>query len=327
MDVIRNVIIIGGGVSGLTAALYAARAELSPLVFANNLDNKGGLLVKTAIVENYPGFPEGILGFDLIKNMEDQAVKYGATVINKEIIRIDFSGDIKKIYTKNEEFLAKTIILATGSKPNKLGIPNEDKFWSKGLSSCCICDSPLYKKKKVIVVGGGDTALSDSLYMTKFSDVTLIHRRDTFRGSKILQNQVLNNNKIKIIWDTIITDLHSKEDNPQSLGSVTIKNVKTGVEEKLAVDGLFYGLGLTPNTHLFKNILELDSEGYIISGKQKIGVFSNRSHNYETSTSIPGVFVCGDSADKIYRQAVVAAGDGCRAALDANHYLENLSNS
>ena len=317
----ESVIIIGGGCAGLTAALYTARAELKPLVFTGDLKDKGGLLVKTSIVENYPGFPEGILGYDLIKNMEDQAVKYGARILDEEVVKVDFSEKIKKVYIKDgQEYQAKCVIVATGSKPNKLNLPEENKYWSKGISSCAVCDGALYRRKKVVVVGGGDSSLEEANFLTKFSEVILIHRRDSFRASKAMQNKLFNNKKIKIIYDTVITKFHPNKANENLLGAITIKNLKTENEEILPVDGLFYGLGLTPNTSLFKNILDLDEAGYIIKKDHE----TEHENEYETATSSLGVFVCGDSSDKIYRQAIVAAGDGCKAALDCNHYLTNF---
>jgi len=306
---VYKVIIIGGGCAGLSAAIYCARADLKPVVFAGNLEEKGGLLTKTSMVENYPGFENGILGSDLVNNMEQQAIKYGAEIIDRDIIEVNF---LNKPFTvkdsDNEVHSAQTVIIATGSKPNKLGLENENKFWGKGISSCAVCDGALYRKKNIVVIGGGDSAIEHSVFLTKFSKVILIHRRDTFRASKVMQKKVFENPKIKIIYNTIITKLHGDE----VLESITIKNVKTNEEAELKVDGLFYGLGLTPNTKLFNGMVDMDHEGYII--KKPI-------HNFETMTSIEGIFVAGDANDKIYRQAVVAAGDGCRAALDVNNYL------
>ena len=305
----NKVIIIGGGCAGLSAAIYCARAELKPLLFAGNFEDKGGLLMKTSIVENYPGFENGILGSDLIDNMEHQAIKYGTEIIDKDVVRVNFSGESFIIEDDDGQYHStQTVIIATGSKPNKLGLENENNLWSNGISSCAVCDGALYKNKKIVVVGGGDSALEEASFLTKFSDVILIHRRDTFRASKIMQKRVLENPKIKIVYDTVISKLNGEK----CLESIITKNIKTNEETELKVDGLFYGLGLTPNTYLFKDILELDEEGYII--KKPI-------HNLETMTSIKGVFVAGDSNDKIYRQAVVAAGDGCKAALDVNNYL------
>lgn len=306
---VHNVIIIGGGCAGLSAAVYCARAELKPLLFAGNLEDKGGLLSKTSVVENYPGFPEGILGFDLVDGMEKQAIKYGTTIIDTDIVQIDFSNKPFTITdSDNTVYRAKSIVIATGSKPNKLGLERENEFWGKGISSCAVCDGALYKNKKIVVVGGGDSAFEHALFLTKFSDVTLIHRKDTFRASKIMQDRVLNNPKIKIIYDTTLTSFKGN----QVLESIIIKNIKTSEESELKVDGLFYGLGLTPNTKLFQNILELDEEGYLVK---------KPSHKLETITSINGIFVAGDASDKIYRQAIVAAGDGCKAALDVVNYL------
>ena len=305
----HKVIIIGGGCAGLSAAIYCARAELNPLLFAGNLEDKGGLLVKTSIVENYPAFPDGILGSDLVDCMEQQAIKYGTEIIDRDIIRVNFSDESFIIEDDDgKTYSTQTVIIATGSKPNKLGLENENKLWSNGISSCAVCDGALYKNKKIVVVGGGDSALEEALFLTKFSDVILIHRRDTFRASKVMQKRALENPKIKIIYDTVISKLNGEK----CLESIITKNLKTNEEIELKVDGLFYGLGLTPNTYLFKGILDMDSEGYII--KKPI-------HNLETMTSIAGVFVAGDASDKIYRQAIVAAGDGCKAALDVNNYL------
>ena len=306
---IHNVIIIGGGCAGLSAAVYCARSELSPLLFAGSLEDKGGLLVKTSIVENYPGFSKGILGLSLIEEMEQQAIKYGAIIIDKDIISIDKKDIIFTVTdSNNKTYYTKTIIVATGSKPNKLGLKNEDALWSNGISSCAVCDGALYKNKKIVVVGGGDSACEEANFLTKFSDVILLVRRDTFRASSVMQKRVLDNPKITVIYDTVITALIGEE----FLEKITIKNVKTGLEYELQVDGLFYGLGLKPNSTLFKGLLEMDEENYIV--KKPI-------LHYETMTNVVGIFVAGDVSDKIYRQAIVAAGDGCKAALDVNSFI------
>jgi len=303
----NKVIIIGGGCAGLTAAIYCARAELSPILFAGDFCDKGGLLVKTSIVENYPGYPDGILGAELIRNMESQAIKYGTKIVDKDIISINFTQKPFTVTDSDGEIHgAISIIIATGSKPNKLNLPNESKLWGNGISSCAVCDGGLYKNKKIVVVGGGDSALEEALYLTKFSTVILIHRRNTFRASSIMQKRLFTNPKISIIYDVEITQLIGT----RFLEAVLIKNLKTDLETELKVDGLFYGLGLTPNTSLFKDVLQTDTEGYILK-------FS------ETQTSIPGIFVAGDASDKIYRQAVVAAGDGCKAAIDANKFIHH----
>jgi thioredoxin reductase (NADPH) len=306
----EKVIIIGAGCAGLSAAIYCARAEFNPLVFAGDFEDKGGLLVKTSIVENYPGFPDGILGYDLVTQMEDQATKQGTRVINREIVRVDLSQrPFTLIDTSNQVYTTQSLIIATGSKPNKLGLPNEDTLWSHGISSCAVCDGALFKNKRIVVVGGGDSSLEEALFLTKFSQVTLIHRRDTFRASKVMQKRVLEHPKIRIIYNTVITELHGTH----HLEAVTLRNVVTSETSKLLVDGLFYGLGLKPNTELFAGQLERDEDGYI----------RLVSSEYETMTSVPGVFVAGDAQDKVYRQAVVAAGQGCKASLDVNAYLNS----
>lgn len=311
---ICGVAIIGGGCAGLTAALYCARAELKPFIFTGSLQDKGGLLVKTSVVENYPGFPDGILGYDLITGMETQAVKFGATVINSQIESIDLEANPKKLVDSDGlVYYAAAVIIATGSTPNKLGLNNENELWSKGISSCAVCDGALYKKKKIIVVGGGDSAMEEAAFLTKFSDVTLIHRGESFRASKAMQNKVLNNERIKILYNTVITKLNGTE----FIESITCQNIKTKETFDLKVDGLFYGLGLKPNSHLFKGLLQLDSENYILKGE-------NNEH-FTTMTSIDGVFVAGDVHDKIYRQAIVACGDGCRAAMDSIKWCEKYN--
>lgn len=305
---VNNVIIIGAGCAGLTAAIYCGRAELNPLVFAGNFEVKGGLLTKTSIVENYPGFENGIMGSDLVDNMEQQAIKYNAKIINKDIVSVDFSKDIFSVTDDSDTtYYSKSIIVATGSTPNKLYLENEDKFWSKGISSCAVCDGALYKNKSIVVIGGGDSAIEEALFLTKFSNVTLIHRRDTFRASKIMQNRLLDNKKVKIIYDSVVAEIKGNEE----LEEIVVKNIKTNETINIQVDGLFYGLGLKPNTKLFENKLELDEEGFIIK-------------KHETETSIKGVFVAGDVADKIYKQAVIASGDGCKAALDVCNYLATI---
>jgi thioredoxin reductase (NADPH) len=237
-------------------------------------------------------------------------VKFGATIKNSQITSIDLESHPKKLIDSDGcVYYAAAVIIATGSTPNKLGLDKENELWSKGISSCAVCDGALYKKKKIIVVGGGDSAMEEAAFLTKFSDVTLIHRGDSFRASKAMQNKVLNNEKIKILYNTVITKLNGSE----FIESVSCQNTKTKKEMELKVDGLFYGLGLKPNSHLFKGFLQLDHENYILKGE---------TTNFTTMTSIDGVFVAGDVHDKIYRQAIVACGDGCRAAMDSIKWCE-----
>lgn len=309
---VYNVAIIGGGCAGLTAAIYCARARLDPIVFTDTYENKGGLLVKTSVVENYPGFPEGINGFDLISNMEQQAVTYGANIVNNRIVQVDFSK--RPFMLKDSQinnYYVNSIIICTGSKPNLLGLDHEDRFWSNGISSCAVCDGALYRNKKIMVVGGGDSAMEEALFLTKFSDVVLVHRRNEFRASKVMQERVINNPKITIMYNTIIDQLNGNK----LLKSVDLKNIETDEITNLPIDGLFYGLGLTPNTKLFVDQIELDRDGYIVRYRHPHGL-------YKTMTSVEGVFVAGDATDKKYKQAVVACGDGCKAALDVEKYLE-----
>lgn len=314
MAKVHDVIIIGGGCAGLTAGIYCARAELEPLVFTGVLSDKGGLLTKTSIVENYPGFPDGVQGLELVEAMEKQAINCGAKIIDSEIKYVDFaSKPFKLIDSENNTYYTHSVIIATGSKPNKLGLSNEDLI--KGVSSCAVCDGALYKKKKIMVVGGGDSAMEEAEFLTKYSNVTLVHRRSEFRASKAMQKKVLSNPKIRILYKTEIKELRAQN---EKLSKVLLVNVETGEEFLEDVQGLFYGLGLKPNTLLFKTSLELDDEGYIKK---------NSVDKYETMTSVEGVFVAGDASDKIYRQAIVASGDGCRAALDVNKYLSEMSHS
>lgn len=307
---ISNVIIIGGGCAGLTAATYTARSMLGPLVFANDFENKGGLLMKTSIVENYPGFADGINGFDLVDQMEKQAVDCGATIVNRKIISVDLSTTpYKLVDDQSKTYFAKTIIICTGSTPNKLNLPNEGNLWAKGISSCAVCDGALYRNKKIMVVGGGDSAMEEALFLTKFSNVILVHRRSEFRASKIMINRVLSNDKITIMYNTVIDELIGTT----KLTGVVCRNIATNEAQHIDIDGLFYGLGLKPNSDIFSGQLEMDSDGYIINKPNDI---------YHTMTSVPGVFVAGDVCDKRYRQATVACGDGCKAALDVEKFLE-----
>lgn len=311
---VYQVVIIGGGCAGLTAAIYCARALLSPIVFADTFENKGGLLVKTSVVENYPGFPKGIDGSELILNMEKQAIEYGATVIDERIVDVDFTTKPFKLTDSNGKiYKSNSVIICTGSNPNKLNIKGEDKFWSKGISSCAVCDGALYYGKKIMVVGGGDSAMEEALFLTKFSNVALVHRRSDFRASKVMIDRVVNNPKINIIYDTIIDEV----DGSNYLTNVTLMNIKTGKRTPMQIDGLFYGLGLTPNTKLFNGQIETDADGYIVKYRHLNG-------KYKTMTSIEGIFVAGDATDKKYKQAIVACGEGCKAALDVEKYLENL---
>lgn len=307
-----DVIIIGAGCAGLTAAIYCGRARLNTLVFAGDLENKGGLLMKTNIVENYPGFATGIDGYELMQNMEEQALNCGARIINETVLKVDFTGKPFVVHSESGKYFSKTVIICTGSNPNKLGIDNEDKLWTKGISSCAVCDGSLYKNKKIMVIGGGDSALEEALFLTKFSNVTLVHRRNAFRASNIMIDRVISNDKIEIIYDSVVDKIIGSS----KLSAVVLRNVLNDNLNTVPVDGLFYGLGSSPNTSIFRNQINMDDIGHIKRYRSVDGT-------YKTMTSIEGVFVAGDSCDKRYRQAIVACGEGCKSALDVEKYLEN----
>ncbi len=303
-----KVLIVGSGPAGYTAAVYAARAMLKPIMVAGF--EPGGQLTTTTDVENYPGFSKVIQGPWLMDEMKKQAEAVGTVFINDVITKVDTSK--KPFESKSENgdiFRSETIIIATGAQARWLKIPNEEKFRGFGISACATCDGFFYKDKKVAVVGGGNAAVEEALFLTKFaSSVTLIHRRDNLRAEKMLQEKLKSNKKINIIWDTVVEKANG-ENNPKSLNSITIKNKKSGEVKDFKIDGLFVAIGHDPATKIFKDKINMDSEGYILTKPDS------------TSTNVPGVFAAGDVKDKIYRQAVTAAGMGCMAALEAEKYL------
>ena len=303
-----KVLIIGSGPAGYTAAVYAARAMLKPIMVAGF--EPGGQLTTTTDVENYPGFSKVIQGPWLMDEMKKQAEAVGTIFINDVIKKVDTSNKPFVSETENGKvFKSDSIIIATGAQARWLKIPNEEKFRGFGISACATCDGFFYKDKKVAVVGGGNAAVEEALFLTKFaSNVTLIHRRDNLRAEKMLQEKLKSNKKINIIWDTIVEKANG-EDNPKSLNSITIKNKKSGEVKDLKIDGLFVAIGHDPATKIFKDKINMDNEGFILTKPDS------------TSTNVPGVFAAGDVKDKIYRQAVTAAGMGCMAALEAEKYL------
>lgn len=306
----RNVIIIGSGPSGYTAALYAARADLNPLLFEGS--QPGGQLTITTDVENFPGFPDGIMGPELMEKFKKQAERFGTEIKNQKIDKVDFSGDVLKVWSGNEEFLSDSIIISTGASAKLLGLESEKKLMGYGVSACATCDAFFFRDKKVFVVGGGDSAMEEALFLTKFaSSVTIIHRRDKFRASKIMQDKALSNDKIDVMWNSSIVDMIGEPDKG-GLKSIMVKSTIDGSVDKIDSDGVFLGIGHTPNSDIFKDYIKLNDKGYILT------------YNNSTETSVKGVFAAGDIMDPIYRQAITAAGSGCMAALDAEKYLENL---
>ena len=306
----RKVIIIGSGPAGLTAALYTGRANLKPLVFEGN--QPGGQLTITTDVENYPGFPDGIMGPDLMDSFRKQAVRFGAECHFKNVTKVDLSEKPYKVWVGDETYLTQSIIIATGASAKMLGLDSEKALMGYGVSACATCDGFFFKDKKVFVVGGGDSAMEEASFLTKFaSNVTIIHRRDEFRASKIMQERVLSNPKIDVIWDSQVCELIGDE-KKNGLESVVLENVKTNKKTTYNVDGLFLGIGHTPNSSLFKDYLDLDGKGYIITKPDT------------SKTSLDGVFAAGDIQDQKYMQAITAAGSGCMAAIDAEHYLESI---
>lgn len=308
----KEVIIIGGGPAGYTAAIYLARAELKPLVFSG--EKAGGQLMLTMKVENYPGFTEGIMGPKLMEEMRKQAEKFGAEMVDKNVTKVELGGEIKRVWVGEEVFEAEAVVMATGAKGRMLGI-GEEKFLGRGVSTCAVCDAAFFKEKKVFVVGGGDSAMEDTLALTKFaSEVGVIHRRDSLRASKIMQERVLKNEKVKIWWDSVITGVKGEE----VLSKIVIKNVKSGEEKEVEADGLFLAIGHVPETKLFEGQLNLDEKGFLEVKMYEEGV---KIEGYPTMTSVEGVFGAGDVVDFRYKQAVTAAGMGCQAALDVERYL------
>ncbi|GAA3393461.1 thioredoxin-disulfide reductase [Streptomyces roseoviridis] len=312
MSDVRNVIIIGSGPAGYTAALYTARASLKPLVFEGAV-TAGGALMNTTDVENFPGFRDGIMGPDLMDNMRAQAERFGAELVPDDIVAVDLTGEIKTVTdTAGTVYRAKAVIVTTGSQHRKLGLPNEDTLSGRGVSWCATCDGFFFKEHDIAVVGGGDTAMEEATFLSRFAkSVTIVHRRDSLRASKAMQERAFADPKIKFAWDSEVAEIHGE----QKLTGLTLRNTKTGETSELPVTGLFIAVGHDPRTELFKGQLELDEEGYL-----KVDAPSTR-------TNIPGVFAAGDVVDHTYRQAITAAGTGCSAALDAERFLAALTDS
>ena len=307
-DEVHDLIIVGSGPSGYTAALYAARAELKPLVFEGY--EYGGELMNTTEVENFPGFEDGIMGPDLMANMRAQAEKFGADLRQELVDSVDFSGDIKKVVVDGEVFQARAVILATGAAPRHLGIPGETELTGRGVSTCATCDGFFFKDQHIAVVGGGDSAMEEATFLTKFgSKVTLIHRSENFRASKIMLERARENDKIEFLTDTVVDSVVEADGK---VGGLNIRNVVTGEESVLDATALFVAIGHDPRSGFLGGQVAVDEGGYVEVAEPS------------TSTSVQGVFACGDLVDKTYRQAITAAGAGCRAALDAQHYLAAL---
>lgn len=308
---VRNVIIIGSGPAGYTAAVYAARANLEPLVFEGSV-TAGGALMNTTEVENFPGFRDGIQGPALMDEMRAQAERFGAELVADDVVEVDLSGDIKIVRTADSEFQAKAVILAMGSGYRKLGIADEDRLSGRGVSWCATCDGFFFREQHIAVVGGGDSALEEAQFLSRFgSTVTLIHRRDELRGSKIMQERVIDNPKIDIAWSSQVESLNGDD----QLTSVTLRDTVTGELRELPATGLFIAIGHDPRSELVKGQIDLDDEGYVL--------VEGRS----TRTNLKGVFACGDLVDHTYMQAITAAGSGCAAALDAEKFLEDVAHA
>ena len=304
----REVIIIGSGPAGYTAAIYAARAQLNPLMIASSVE-PGGELMKTTEVENFPGFPDGLMGPDLMANFQAQAERFGTEILFDDVVEVDLKGDVKKVKTGGgQEFEAKAVIIATGAAYRELGLPKEKELSGHGVSWCATCDGFFFRDKVIAVVGGGDSAMEEANFLTKFaSKVYVIHRRDSLKASKIMQKRSFDNPKIEFIWNSAVSEL--KGDAKRT--GVVLENTQTGEKTDLELDGLFIAIGNDPRVWLVENQVELTAERFIkVEGRS-------------SKTSLPGVFACGDVIDPTYRQAITAAGSGCVAALDAEHYLSS----
>ena len=306
---IHKTIIIGSGPAGLTAAIYAGRANLNPIVFEGN--QPGGQLTITTDVENFPGFPDGILGPEMMDLFRKQAQKFGAKCMYKHVTSVDFSSSPFKIFVQEEEYLSESVIISTGASAKMLGLEAEKELMGYGVSTCATCDGYFFKDKEIVVIGGGDSAMEEASFLTKFaSKVTLVHRREEFRASRIMIDRALENPKIDIVKNAVVTDiLGSQKDG---VSGIILKDTLDGKERNFECEGVFYGIGHKPNTDQFKGVIDLNEQGYIIT---KPG---------SSLTNVDGVFACGDVQDDHYRQAITAAGSGCMAAIDAEKFLEDL---
>jgi thioredoxin reductase (NADPH) len=302
---VRDVIIIGSGPAGYTAAIYAARAKLNPLVFEGSV-TAGGALMQTTDVENFPGFPDGILGPELMDGLRKQAERFGAELVPDDVVAVDLAAQPKAVRTETETYLAKAVIIATGSKYKELGVPGEKEYAGHGVSWCATCDGFFFRDQDIAVIGGGDSALEEATFLTRFAkSVTLVHRRDQLRASKIMQDRAIANPKIKFLWDSEVAEMLGE----RKLTGLRIKNVKTGDEQVVPVTGVFVAIGHSPRSELFDGQLGIDPDGYLLVDQPS------------TRTALDGVFACGDVVDRTYRQAVTAAGTGCSAAIDAERWL------
>ncbi len=308
---IHKVIVIGSGPAGLTAALYTARANLSPVVFEGI--QPGGQLTITTEVENYPGFPQGVMGPEMMELFRKQAQKFGAETLFKEVTAVDFSKRPFRVVADDQEYLGQTVIVSTGATAKLLGLPSEAEYMGYGVSACATCDGFFFKNQHVAVVGGGDTAMEEASFLTKYaSKVTIVHRRNELRASKIMQERARKNPKIEFVWDSAVVEVMGINENGRKLlKGIRLKNLKTNQLSDMQCDGLFLAIGHQPNTRIFKGILDMDDVGYL------------KVQGGSTRTNIPGVFAAGDVADPVYRQAVTAAGTGCMAAIDAERFLSH----
>lgn len=307
---VENVVIIGSGPAGYTAALYTARASLNPLVFAGN--QPGGQLMITTDVENFPGFPEGIMGPEMMELFQKQAERFGARVEFEHVTKVDLHSTPFKVWVGDRLVQSHTIVIATGAEAKWLGLEGEKTFGGFGVSACATCDGFFFRNKVVAVVGGGDTAMEEANYLTRHaSKVYLIHRRDSFRASKIMQDRVLENPKVEVLWNSAVDDIYGQLEPFKKVEGIKLKNTVSGEVSDLPLDGLFVAIGHKPNSEIFADFLPVDTNGYL------------QPEPYTSKTKIPGVFISGDVADSVYRQAITAAGSGCMAAIDAERFLES----
>ena len=305
---IHDVVIVGSGPAGYTAAIYAARAQLNPVILAGSV-TAGGALMNTTEVENYPGFVTGIMGPELMTQMQEQAERFGADIRYEDVTALELEGDVKRITTSDGAYEARSVIISTGSEYRHLGIDGEERLSGHGVSYCATCDGFFFKDQDIVVVGGGDSAMEEATFLTRFArSVTVVHRRDELRASAVMAKRAQEDPKISFAWNSRVVELHGED----SLTGVTLEDPVTGERRQIEATGLFVAIGQVPRSELVADVLELDEAGYI-----KVEVPSQR-------TRIPGVFACGDVADPTYQQAITAAGSGCRAALDAEHYLTTL---